>query len=66
MGISAKWLKSLVGLRKAERQRHQKQNRKEDSDDGPTVRLLPISSRHLGVSWFLNWWSDALMCLLQE
>ncbi|GJN23091.1 hypothetical protein PR202_gb10709 [Eleusine coracana subsp. coracana] len=36
MGISAKWLKSLVGLKKAERQHEQKQNRKEDADVGPT------------------------------
>ncbi|GJM96849.1 hypothetical protein PR202_ga13719 [Eleusine coracana subsp. coracana] len=47
MGISAKWLRSLVGLRKAERQHEQKQNRKEDADVGPTVRLLPMST-HFG------------------
>jgi len=41
MGISARWLKSLVGLRKVERQQ---QHRKEDADVGRMVRagFLPI------------------------
>jgi len=41
MGISARWLKSLVGLRKVERQQ---QHCKEDADVGRMVRagFLPI------------------------
>ena len=39
MGISARWLKSLVGLRKVERQ----QQHKEDEDVGRMVWHLPIS-----------------------
>ena len=35
MGISARWLKSLVGLRKVERQQH----RKEDGDVGQIVQV---------------------------
>jgi hypothetical protein len=44
MGISARWLKSLVGLRKVERQQ---QHRKEDADVGRMVRagFLPIIMR---------------------
>ena len=40
MGISARWLKSLVGLRKVERQQQQQ---KEDEDVGRMVRYLPIN-----------------------
>ena len=39
MGISARWLKSLVGLRKVERQ----QQHKEDEDVGRMVWHLPMS-----------------------
>ena len=40
MGISARWLKSLVGLRKVERQQQQQ---KEDEDVGRMVWHLPMS-----------------------
>lgn len=35
MGIAARWLKSLIGLRKMERQQH----RKEDGDVGRIVQV---------------------------
>jgi hypothetical protein len=44
MGISARWLKSLVGLRKVERKQQQR-HRKEDEDAGQMVRLRPIILR---------------------
>jgi hypothetical protein len=60
MGISAKWLKSLVGLRKVERRRQQQQ-RKEDADVGVGPRrlvrteFLPIIMQFLHIL-FLNLW----------
>ena len=56
MGISTKWLRSLVGSRKVERQQ---QHRKEDADVGVGPRrmvcagFLPIIMRFLHIL-FLN------------
>jgi hypothetical protein len=68
MGISAKWLKSLVGLRKVERRRQQQQ-RKEDADVGVGPRrlvhtgFLPIIMQFLHIL-FLNLWLVHSFCLL--
>ena len=66
MGISAKWLRSLVGLRKVERQQW---HRKEDADvgvgPGRMVRagFLPIIMKFLHIL-FLNSWLVHSFCLL--
>jgi len=66
MDISAKWLRSLVGLRKVERQQR---HRKEDADvgvgPGRMVRagFLPIIMKFLNIL-FLNSWLVHLFCLL--
>ena len=62
MGISARWLKSLVGLRKVERQQ---QHCKEDADIGRMVRagFLPIIMQFLHIL-FLNSWLVHSFCLL--
>ena len=56
MGISARWLKSLVGLRKVERQQQQQ---KEDEDVGRMVRYLPINLQFWRILvlklWLMNW-----------
>jgi hypothetical protein len=48
MGISARWLKSLVGLRKVGRQ--QQQRRKDDADVGRMVRAAPSFFQSLSSS----------------
>ena len=66
MGISTKWLRSLVGSRKVERQQ---QHRKEDADVGVGPRrmvhagFLPIITKFLHIL-FLNSWLVHSFCLL--
>jgi hypothetical protein len=58
MGISAKWLRSLVGLRKVERQqRHHKEDVDVGVGPGRMVRagFLPIIMQFLHIL-FLNSW----------
>ena len=65
-----RWLKSLVGLRKVERQQQQ-QRRKEDGDAGRTVRGTTTSTylrfrlcHFVLTSGFLNsFWSTVLILL---